>query len=153
MKRFILIGATLSLAVACTTETDATPRGDQLAVAKQLAQNLGHGAFTDATRDFNDEMKVALAPEKLGETWQSMVERFGPLRSLDGVRAAAAGEYQIIYIHGTHEHGELDIRVVFSGGTQVGGLWFRPPDSAKHYEPISIAVGGVAVEASPQPVH
>ncbi len=153
MMRSILIGVTLSMAIACSTETDATPREDQLAVAKQLAQNLGHGLFTDATRDFNDEMKAALAAEKLGKTWGSMVERFGPLRSLDGARGTTVGEYQVIYIHGTHEHGELDIRVVFNGGTQVGGLWFRPPDSAKHYESISIAVGGAPAEASPHVAH
>ncbi len=140
MKRTGLVTLALIMLFGCNTEVDTSPRPEQLEVAKAFVTQVGSGAYEDAVKAFTADTVKTMSPATLAKTWEGLVDRFGALQGFDGVRASEAGEYQIIYIRGRHDHGLLDIRLPFKGGTQIAGLWFRPPDEGKKYEQLNIRI-------------
>lgn len=140
MKRTGPAALALVVLLGCNTEVDSIPRPDQLTAAKNFVTHLGKGAYAEAVRTFNADLAKAMPTDGLEKTWRGLVDRFGALQRFNGVRASEASEFQIVYLRGRHEHGELDVRMVFKGGTEIAGLWFRPPDKEKSYEPVQIEV-------------
>ncbi len=98
------------------------------AVAARVAGQLQKHEFALVFDQFDDRMKGALSVEKLGATWASLSERFGPLRTVGPVRTHDGLEF----VRFDFERGALDLKLSFDDRQLIRGLFFAP---AQNEEP------------------
>ncbi|HRQ63719.1 MAG TPA: DUF3887 domain-containing protein [Xanthomonadaceae bacterium] len=127
MSRFpiLLCGLAFALLLRAETpaeDTDATQARRAIALIEQLRD----GDYETSQKDFDDAMKNALPPDRLEQTWRSIMGQTGRLLALQSAGASDHEGYRIHHVDCSFERGELVADVVFSAQGQVAGLFFRP---------------------------
>ncbi len=96
--------------------------------AQALVDSLSKGAYADARKDFNAEMKAALAPEKLETIWKTLLTQAGPYKKQLSAQLSQGKEgnkvYNIVVVTTQFEHANVNVRVTFDSANNVAGLFF-----------------------------
>ena len=95
--------------------------------AEELVSLLAKGDFQQVTDRFDQAMKGAAPPQKLGEAWTGLTQQLGAFERQTGTRTTREMDYEAVYVHCQFERGRADVKVVFDGNGKVAGLWFVPP--------------------------
>jgi uncharacterized protein len=139
MSRCIIsrVLVTMALAVSALTFAGrgAAEPADLEARAKALMDALAKEDFDAATKDFDDTMKKALPPDKLGETWKGLVKQVGALKKQGATTTEKVAKYDVVWIACEYEKATLYSRVLFSAEGKVSGLQFTPFGPPGEYKP------------------
>jgi dienelactone hydrolase len=125
---------TLSLALVLLAADPAPPgsiaaRGE--VVVSAMAQKKFDAALADATKELRD----AVSPDKLKAIWDSSVlDQYGAFQKIAGTRTEKKDKYDIVFVTGQFEKGQLDVRLVYTPEKKLGGLQFVPPKPAVEYK-------------------
>ena len=118
----LFVGLALMLFVPVTASTAS----DIEEAARALVVQVASGDLTNATARFNDQMRQALPPEKLGVVWAGLREQMGAYRGTGRVRTEEKGGLRIVHVVTEFENGDFDTRVVFDAAGNIAGLFFAP---------------------------
>jgi fermentation-respiration switch protein FrsA (DUF1100 family) len=102
-------------------------KGDLGARAKRFVDQMAKGQFQTATEEFDDTMKKVAPPDKLKETWESVIKSVGPFKKQKAVRADRLGKYDLRFVACEFKKADLDARVVFDAKGRIAGLQFVAP--------------------------
>jgi dienelactone hydrolase len=125
---------TLSLVLVLLAADPAPPdsvtaRGE--VVVSAMAQKKFDAALADATKELRD----AVSPDKLKAIWDSSVlDQYGAFQKIAGTRTEKKDKYDIVFVTGQFEKGQLDVRLVYTPEKKLGGLQFVPPKPAVEYK-------------------
>jgi ArsR family transcriptional regulator, arsenate/arsenite/antimonite-responsive transcriptional repressor len=92
--------------------------------ARQFVESLVRGDYADLVRDFDETMAAILTPEKLRDTWDGVVGRYGPFVKQIDARIDKYWKFTAVIITCEFGKSKLNIKVVFSRSGQISGLWF-----------------------------
>jgi Protein of unknown function (DUF3887) len=128
-KQLILSLLTLMLAFAVPVIAQLT---DAAATAKAEAvlKNLQDEKAGDVYKEFDAKMAQAISEAQLHAVWQSMVGKFGAVRSIDERRVGSLKGRQAVELMLTFENEKVVQRVVFTNDGQIAGLVFQPASMA-----------------------
>jgi dienelactone hydrolase len=122
-------------------------------MAKALVAQMASGQFDKAIQPFDDTMNRVLPSGTLKEAWDGVVKQFGPLSRSTETRTETIQQYKVVYVTCEFQRGPVDVKVVFTSGNKVTGLFFvpsgkyRPPvyaDASKFdEEEVSVGSGGL----------
>ncbi len=121
----------LTLALAPTFAPEPPKLEDR---ARALVTALGKEDFDAASQDFDETMKKALPPDKLGDTWKGIVKQVGALKKQGAITAEKVQKYEVRWVACEFDKATLYTRVVFDGEGRVTGLSFRPTGPAGEYK-------------------
>ncbi len=99
-----------------------TPPMDVEQAAGELVESLVRGDHGVVARDFDEAMAAVLPPEKLRETWDSVVAYYGPFVRQTGVRTEKYWKHTIVIVACELGRSQVDIKVTFSRSGQISGL-------------------------------
>jgi dienelactone hydrolase len=129
--------------------------GDQFASLKASALAFVDAQvredFDAAGKNFDDVMKKASPPDKMGATWKAVIGQVGPFQKVTGVRGERKGKYDIVYVTCQFKKMALDLKVVFGADTRISGYFFvappvpyKPPAyvHAESFHEAEVTVGG-----------
>ena len=96
------------------------------ALARKFVALLVKGDFLAATKRFDETMRDALPQERLAQTWENLLARFGPFQRELSASASKKGEYVVVILKSQFESGVVNVKVVYDKAGRVSGLWFAP---------------------------
>ncbi len=102
---------------------------DLVRSAEKFVSLTSSGKWEEAILDFTAEMKAALPPEKLKESWESITSAFGKYKGSPYSTTKTAQGYRIVLVTMQFERADLDARVVFDDSDKIAGLNFVPSAS------------------------
>jgi len=120
--------------------------------ARALADAMARKDWSAVTRDFTLTMRVSLTPAQLDSVWASIVAKSGARKSVLETRTDRQGGFDIVFVTCQHEHGRLDVKVVYDADRKVAGLFvvpaWEPPSyaSERSFEEKSVSVGSAPWE-------
>jgi hypothetical protein len=103
-----------------STSEDVKQRGTDLITKLATDDYVGAEAY------FDNQMKDALPPDKLRDTWQSLAAQFGQFKTHDAAYMDKATPQTSVIVPCVFENGRLDAKTVFDASGKVSGLWFAP---------------------------
>ena len=120
---------TLMLAFAVPV---AAQLADAAAIAKAEAilKNLQDDKAADVFKEFDAKMAQAISEAQLGAVWQSMVGKFGAVKSIDERRVGLLKGMQAVELMLTFDSEKVVQRVVFTNDGRIAGLAFQPASMA-----------------------
>jgi dienelactone hydrolase len=96
--------------------------------------------FSKVEAEFDDKMKAALPPGRLGAIWDALVMQAGAFKGCGAdVRVRAIADKQMVITPCEFERAKLDVQLAFDAGSHISGLVFRPAASTAPYSPPSYA--------------
>jgi dienelactone hydrolase len=125
----LLIGASL----ACARAQQEARVETLIDLAKAFINQMNKGDFAAATQPFDAAMREVMPQEKLRETWQGLIGQVGAYKQQVGARTEKAQGYDIVLVTCEFAQTKLDVKVVFDGRKQIGGLFFLPAQTAQEY--------------------
>jgi dienelactone hydrolase len=118
--------------------TDSSPAQARLvdleATARQLLDDLAEGRYERAAAGFDAKMAELLPPDKLRETWESLVAQVGPFQAQLGIRIEEREGYWLVYVTTEFSNALLDTQVAIDESGRIAGLFFRPAQATA--EPV-----------------
>lgn len=84
------------------------------------------GQFDSAWVRFDDNMRNVLSAEKLGATWQTVLNSAGAFQQVDSTSFRQSGPFRVVSVLTAFERARADIRVAFDEAGRVTGLYFLP---------------------------
>jgi len=102
-------------------------------MARQLVARMASGQFDKASEPFDDTMKRVLPADKLKQAWDSVAKQYGPLQRTTEARTETVLKYKVVFVTCEFQRGPLDVKVVFTSGNKITGLFFTP--SGKYKRP------------------
>ncbi|MDX2175993.1 MAG: alpha/beta fold hydrolase [Candidatus Sumerlaeia bacterium] len=140
MSRLRSLSTALSMlaALAAAPAQDAAPApetaADLPAVSQALVSGLFNGGAVELHGRFDDTMKAALPPQRLGSMVPELVRAYGAFQRADTATAApleqGGVQYTLVRFPLVFEKGELEARVSWAGSEGaflISGLFFAPP--------------------------
>jgi hypothetical protein len=109
----------------------AQPLPTTIEKAEAVLKNLQDGRFAEVVSQFNPVMTNAIPEEKLRGVWETMIAKFGAVKSIDERRTGEMKGYQAVELILTFEKERVVQRVVFDGDGQIAGLAFQPASMAQ----------------------
>ena len=123
MKKF---GLLIMAMFITSTLFSCGPKNDSVDMAKTFVELLTKGDYRNAIQDFDDTMKGAMPPEKLEESWQSLLGQVGSFKKQVSTKEVREQGFGVVYVTCEFERGTINIKVVFNSEKQISGLWFVP---------------------------
>ncbi|MBN1202227.1 MAG: alpha/beta fold hydrolase [Anaerolineae bacterium] len=134
----------LVLLLVAPLTTLAQDNGDPETIAQAVVENLLAGDFAGAVENFDAVIQVALPPETLQQTWESLLAQVGPFQEQLATRSQPAGQYTVVIITLQFEKMSIDVQVSIDDAGQVGGLYFS--QTPQEYQPPVYADTGAFTE-------
>jgi hypothetical protein len=133
------ISILLGLVTNCKPQTISTPAAptpaaDLITLATSFVDSLAKEDYASAFKMFDTTMARAMPPEKLRETWKTLLTQVGTFKRQAGNRTEKSGQFDIVYVTCEFEQATLDIKVVFNSAKEVSGLWFVPHQTVTAYQ-------------------
>lgn len=100
------------------------------AKAEAVLKNLQDNNAAEVFKEFDAKMAQAISETQLQAVWQSLVAKFGAVRSIDERRVGLLQGMQAVELMLTFENEKLVQRVVFSTTGQIAGLAYQPASMA-----------------------
>lgn len=97
--------------------------------AKAFIDSLAKHQFSEAVSHFDETMSRVLPAEKLGATWQQVIDQAGEFKSVAGTRQQELKGYQAVFVSCHFSQSDLDAKVVYDSQGRVAGLFFVPPQA------------------------
>lgn len=94
--------------------------------AREIVTLLAKEDYASAGKSFDATMKKVLPPEKLKETWQTVVEAAGAYKKQGKVRFDKVKKYDVVFVTIHFAKTDLDARIVFDQDRKIAGLFFAP---------------------------
>jgi hypothetical protein len=110
--------------IAQLTDAAATAK------AEAVLKNLQADKAGDVYKEFDAKMAQAISEAQLQAVWQSMVGKFGAVRSIDERRVGLLKNMQAVELMLTFDNEKVVQRVVFTSDGQIAGLAFQPASMA-----------------------
>lgn len=96
--------------------------------AKTFIEILARENYTEAEKNFTEELKTKLPPDKLRDAWQQTVSHFGAFKGQLDAQTARMKEgdavYDVVVVKCQFEREAINIRVAFNERDQITGLFF-----------------------------
>jgi dienelactone hydrolase len=109
------------------------------AEAHRMVTAAARGDDAGVVADFDDRMKAALPPERVGALWNQLLAGAGPFEGFEGTRFESKGDYRIAFVSLRCARAHMDLKVVFDGAGRVAGLFLKPARAAWSPPPYSRA--------------
>jgi uncharacterized protein len=122
---------------AHSQERDNAMSPDLVAAAQAFVDLLATRDFASAERYFDDTMKTALPPEKLQETWNTIMAKAGAFKHQVRTRTEERSGANVVIVTCAFEKAALDIQVVFDQAQRIAGLFFAQAKTTTEYAPPS----------------
>jgi dienelactone hydrolase len=122
MNRSLLAAAVL---VCLAAPAAADDKSDAIAHARAVLDALVKEDFDAASKDFDEAMRKNVPPEKLKQTWKSVLHQYGAFKSVLDTSVEARGRAQVVTLTCQFEKAALDVTVAVDG-KEVIGLFLRP---------------------------
>ena len=119
----------LMLALAAPVAAQLTDAA-ATAKAEAILKNLQDDKAGDVFKEFDAKMAQAISAAQLQAVWQSMVGKFGAVKSIDERRVGLLKGMQSVELLLTFETENVVQRVVFTNDGQIAGLAFQPASMA-----------------------
>ena len=127
---------------------------DTIPKARAVVNEIVSGQFDKVEARYNDRMKAALPPGKLGETWKQLLGQTGGFKNITADSAQAIQTFQVATLVCEFERTTLDAVISFDADGTLAGIRFRPhkdttpwaaPAYAKpgtfHEDPVTVKFG------------
>jgi len=98
-----------------------------------MVAEMAAGRFDKAIEPFDDTMKRVLPADKLKPAWDGVIEQYGSLQRTTEARTETIQKYKAVFVSCEFQQGPLDVKVVFTSGNKITGLFFTP--SGKYKRP------------------
>ena len=98
--------------------------------AEAVLKNLQDDKAADVYKEFDAKMAQAISEAQLQAVWQSMVGKFGAVKSIDERRVGSLMSMQAVELMLTFDTEKVVQRVVFTTSGQIAGLAFQPASMA-----------------------
>jgi Tfp pilus assembly protein FimT len=122
-----VVGIMLAFASPVAAQlTDAAATSKAEAILKSLQGDKA----ADVVKEFDARMAQAISEAQLQAVWQSMVGKFGAVKSIDERRVGLLKGMQSVELMLTFDSEKVVQRVVFTSDGQVAGLAFQPANMA-----------------------
>ena len=127
------------------------------AIAAALIDRLGEGDFNGAGRDFDDNLKLNLPPEKLKAAWRSITAMAGPYKQQLQVRAENSPQGTMVTILCDFTKFPMESRILVSADLRIKSFWCAPAVTAPPgytnsalftEEPLSFAAQGATLNGT-----
>ena len=102
--------------------------------AREFLKYLSEQNFELAAANFDSTMKTVMPPDKLSDTWKSLLEQAGKFKQLSATRTEKMAGYDVVVVTSEFDNAVIDIKVVFNQQGQISGLWFAPAQAAAQYD-------------------
>jgi hypothetical protein len=97
-----------------------------IAKSEAILKNMQDGRFADVFREFDPTMATAIPEEKLRGVWETMLAKFGAVKSIDERRSGELKGFSAAELIVTFEKERVVQRVVFDNDGKVAGLAYQP---------------------------
>src|SRR5918994_2738811 len=101
-----------------------------IAKAEAILKNLQDDKAADVFKEFDVKMAEAISEAQLGAVWQSMVGKFGAVKSIDERRVGLLKGMQAVELMLTFDNEKVGQRGVFTNDGGIAGLAFQPANMA-----------------------
>jgi Protein of unknown function (DUF3887) len=97
------------------------------AKTRNLVENLVHGDYSGARKDFDFTMRSHLDADQLAEAWQKVEAQVGTFEAVERVRTEHKGLYSFLFARCRFSRGEKVVQVTYDADGNVAGLFYRDP--------------------------
>ncbi|KIX11731.1 alpha/beta hydrolase [Dethiosulfatarculus sandiegensis] len=132
---FIMLAALLIATPALGSETACEQQ------ARNFISLLNQGNFSKAAELFDQKMKQALPPDKLGQLWSGLLASTGEFKKTIQTRTKIQGLYQAVLARCVFEKQLIDIKIVFDLKNNIAGLFFLPVKKTAAGQPDYVIPG------------
>lgn len=132
LVKLVVLVIAVSACVSCNSPSVPHSRSDTLIqTAKTLVTTLAKADYPAAEKDFSEELKGKLPPQKLKEIWEAVIGQSGAFREQLEPQTAKSLEqnvvYDIVIIPCRFERSTLNLRLAFNAQNQISGMFFTSP--------------------------
>lgn len=132
LVKLIVLVLAVGACVSCNSHSEPRSRSDTLIeTARTLVATLAKADYSAAEKDFSEELKGKLPPQKLKEIWEAVTAQSGPFREQLEPHTAKSLEqnvvYDIVIIPCRFERSSLNLRLAFNAQNQISGMFFTAP--------------------------
>ncbi len=106
------------------------PNNDLETLSQIFIGQLLKADFTEATKQFDYQMKKSISEIKLQESWEKVTNESGTLLQLIPTRSREHDNYKIIIVKCRFQRFDVDIQLVFDEEGEISGLNFTPINNA-----------------------
>ncbi len=130
-----LIQWVLPLIILCvpsgfsSSQIQVSREGNVETLAKNFVNLLVKEEYASAALNFDAAVSAALSPQKLRETWESLIMQVGAFKKERSVRTAKVAAYDVVYVSCEFGRADLDVKVVYNSTKQIAGLFFVPTEA------------------------
>jgi len=118
----IALAAALLIPVAAPAAGSAQTGASLTSRAAAFVHELAKGEFKSAEAGFTGQMKQAVAPGKLRETWRALVKRFGAFRKTGTLKTVVQGGYTTVIVATDFKARALGFAVSFDPAKRIAGV-------------------------------
>ena len=124
---------TVLLALVTNAQAPAPSDADLKAHAAAVLASMRAKDFASVEAQFDDKMKTALPPGRLGAGWDALLLQAGALTACrDDVRVRAVADKHMVIQGCQFERASIDFQVAFDTANRISGMVFRPAVAALH---------------------
>jgi hypothetical protein len=105
---------------------NSVPMDDLDTLSQIFIGQLLKGDFSEATIQFDDQMKKSISETKLQQSWEDVTYESGTLLQLIPTRSSDTDSYKIIVIKCRFQRFDVDVQLVFNEQGEISGLNFTP---------------------------
>jgi dienelactone hydrolase len=127
----MLVAIVTSVDAAAVRQADSWPA--LVARAHDVVDRLVSGDVEPLFLHFNDKMKAAINADGLRRLIPSVTAQVGAFKARNETRTESQGGLRVVLVSCAFERANVDIRVAFDSFDRIGGIGFRPPESAVAY--------------------
>jgi dienelactone hydrolase len=144
----LVLAVTVSAHCAVRAETSCDPAEPiEIVKARNFIDRLVDEDYDGAVKDFDENMRKSLPPNRLKVSWQEKINKHGKLQQQGAPRTEKRDKGMNILILCEFENANMDFRMVFSRAGLMTGLFILPayksPDyvKSKAFRDVEVSVG------------
>lgn len=131
----VAILSVLTISLVVFSQPPKSPKSLDLSTqAKEFINLLVKEDYATAVKQFDETMSKALPPEKLQQTWKTLISQAGAFKRQVNARLERIQSNDVVLVTCEFETVSLDLQIVFNQTSQIAGLFFVPSTPAKGYE-------------------
>ena len=115
------------------------PSPKAIAAAEAAVDALAAREFAKVFAQLAAPMQMAMSPEKLSGTWDSIQAQAGGFVKRTGSRAEVRGAYTVVIVACDFERNKVEVVATIDGAGEIAGLQARPAQPAVAYAPPAYA--------------
>jgi uncharacterized protein len=123
MKHMLICAMWLLFAAAVVAADDKAP--EPAAAARAILDNLIKEKYEDATKNFGEELKKGLPPDRLKNVWTDLLMHVGAFKKVHATNVEEEGPATVVTVTGEFEKGAIDF-VAKIEDKHVISIFFQP---------------------------